>query len=405
MSRSPNSLVPLGRGQLRNKKRNDKALERKKGEANARAATKVNAKAASLTPPTQQPQQLELFSGRACLPEAKPAIGLVEATKGQTCRDGVLGGSTCGKGIKTTGETLGGPAEQESQPETTGKGAYKTDRRKHRPETAQGVGGGHSTGEARENRVEGRAATSIERTKEGKAAGLPPGGKAQPQRMSKARKLQRTLYRTAKQQPERRFSLLYDKVCREDILLEAWERVKANDGAGGVDGVTIKAVKEQGVERLLGEIRAELEAGTYQVQAVRRVDIPKPGQLGKTRPLGIPTVKDRIVQMAVKLVIEPLFEADFRACSYGFRPKRTPRMALSEIAKRVQAGYEHVVDVDLKSYFGTIDHDLLMKLVERRVSDVRVFDKQKARHLIMRKRVSWMDGTLKVIMRKRVSRS
>lgn len=372
MSRSPNSLVPLTGGQLPGKKRNDKALERKKGEANLRAATKVNAEAASLTPPTQEPRQLELFSGRACLPEVKPATGLAKATEGQSSRDGVEGGGTQGKCIETTGETLSGLAATGSQPELTGKGAYKTKSRKRGTEARQGVGGGHSTGEVRENRMEGRAATSIVRSKEGKAAGLPLRGKAQPQRMNNARKLQRTLYRTAKQQPNRRFSLLYDKVCREDILQEAWERVRANGGAGGVDGITIQTVKEYGVGRMLEEIRGELQTATYRVQAVRRVYIPKAGQPGKTRPLGIPTVKDRIVQMAVKLVIEPLFEADFRTCSYGFRPKRTPRMALSEIAKRVQAGYRHVVDVDLKSYFDTIDHDLLMKLVERRIGDVRV---------------------------------
>jgi group II intron reverse transcriptase/maturase len=163
----------------------------------------------------------------------------------------------------------------------------------------------------------------------------------------------------AKQQPERRFTLLYDKVCRQDILQEAWRRVKSNKGAAGVDQVAIDEIREYG-------------DGSYRVSLVRRVHIPKPGQPGKTRPLGIPTVKDRVIQMAVKLVIEPLFEADFVPCSFGFRPKKTPRMALSIIAEKTQAGYFHVVDVDLKSYFDTIDHELLMQLVERRVGDVRV---------------------------------
>jgi retron-type reverse transcriptase len=372
MSRSPSSLIPSGGGQLPVEKRDDKVLKREEGEANSRAVTKVNVKTASSTPPTKEPLQLELFPGRACPSEAKPATGLAEATAGQTCRDGVQGDSTRGKRIKTTGETLYGLAEQGSLLELTSKGAYKADRRKRRPEAVQGVGGGHSTEEARENRVEGRAAASIVRSKEGKAAGLPPRGKAQPQRISKARKLQRTLYRTAKQQPERRFTLLYDKVYREDILQEAWERVRRNRGAAGIDKVTIQEVEEQGVEAFLAGIKTKLETGRYRVQNVRRVRIPKPGQPGKTRPLGIPTVEDRVIQMAVKMVIEPLFEADFRPCSYGFRPKKTPRMALSEIAKRTQAGYGHVVDVDLRSYFDTIDHDLLMKLVERRVGDVRV---------------------------------
>ena len=212
--------------------------------------------------------------------------------------------------------------------------------------------------------------------------GPPPQGKAQPRtrqakrkapaRLDNARKLQRTLYRVAKQQPERRFTLLYDKVCRQDILQEAWRRVKSNKGAAGVDDVDIDEVREYGEARFLGEIEQELRNVSYRVSLVRRVHIEKPGQPGKTRPLGIPTVKDRTIQMAVKLVIEPLFEADFMPCSFGFRPEKTPRMALSIIAEKTQAGYTHVVDVDLKSYFDTISHELLLELVERRVGDVQV---------------------------------
>lgn len=372
MSRSPSSLIPSAGEQSPEEKRDDKVLKRKEGEANSRAVTNVNVKIASSTPPTLKPQQLELFPGRACPSKAKPATRRRKATRSQSCRNGVLGDSTRGKDIKITGENLYGLAEQKSLFELTSKETYKSNTRKRSSEAIQVVGGGHSTEEARESRVEGRTATSIARSKEGKAAGLPPRGKAQPQRMNKARKLQRTLYRAAKQEPKRRFTLLYDKVCREDILQEAWERVKRNRGAAGVDKVTIEQVEAQGVDEFLSEIRTELEAGTYRVKDVRRVHIPKPGQPGKTRPLGIPTLKDRVTQMAVKMVIEPLFEADFRPNSYGFRPERTPRMALSEIAKRTQAGYEHVIDVDLRSYFDTIDHDLLMKLVERRVGDKRV---------------------------------
>ena len=190
--------------------------------------------------------------------------------------------------------------------------------------------------------------------------------------MDPARKLQRALYRAAKLQPERRFTLLYDKVCRPDILSEAWRRVKSNRGAAGVDNVGIEAVQRHGEERFLEELRAELLAVRYRVSNVRRVHIPKPGQPGRTRPLGVPTVRDRVVQMAVKLVIEPLFESDFMPCSYGFRPKRTTRMALSAIATSAHEGYAHVVDVDLASYFDTIDHELLLRFVERRVGDVRV---------------------------------
>jgi group II intron reverse transcriptase/maturase len=176
----------------------------------------------------------------------------------------------------------------------------------------------------------------------------------------------------AKQQPERRFALLYDKVCRRDILQEAWQRVKSNKGAAGVDQVDIDAIRDYGEDRFLNELEQELRSRQYRTALVRRVHIPKPGQPGKTRPLGIPTVKDRVVQMAVKLVIEPLFEADFLPCSFGFRPKRTPRMALSTIVQSVNDGYSFVVDVDLKSYFDTISHELLLSLVERRIGDVQV---------------------------------
>jgi group II intron reverse transcriptase/maturase len=191
-------------------------------------------------------------------------------------------------------------------------------------------------------------------------------------RLDNARKLQRTLYRVAKCEPQRTFTSLYDKVYRADILREAWRRVKSNGGAAGVDKATVAAIEAEGVERFLAEIQAELRVQGYRANAVRRVHIPKPGQPGKTRPLGIPTVKDRVVQMAVKLVIEPLFEADFLSCSYGFRPRRTPRMALNAIVGAVRQGYTHVVDVDLASYFDTIAHETLMRLVERRVGDVRV---------------------------------
>jgi RNA-directed DNA polymerase len=195
---------------------------------------------------------------------------------------------------------------------------------------------------------------------------MPPQGKAQsrprparrqaPARLDPARKLPRTLYRAAKQQPERRFTLLYDKVCRQDILQEAWQRVKSNQGAAGVDEVDIDEVREHGEVRFLSDLEQELRDGSYRASRVRRVHIPKPGPPGKTRPLGIPTGKDRGVQMAVKLVIEPLFEADFMPCSFGFRPEKTPRMALRVSAEKTQAGYTHVVDVDLKSYLDTASY-------------------------------------------------
>ena len=379
MTRSPDSLIPSAAGQPAAEKRDDKAFTcRQEGEANLRAATEVNAVSASLTPPVSRPIQLELFPGRACVLKAKPATIRSTARMKPNRRDGVSGGSTQRQNIKLTGETLHGPAE-EAPP---GREAYKGGTRKRGTDAGQGVGGGHSTVEARDNRAEGRAATFIKRTKQGKAAGLPPKGKAQPrrkpaerkapERFSQARKLQRTLYRVAKQQPRRRFTLLYDKVCRQDILREAWQRVKSNKGAAGVDQVDIDTILEYGEERFLLEVEQELRSRHYRSSLVRRVHIPKPGQPGKTRPLGIPTVKDRVVQMAVKLVIEPLFEADFIPCSFGFRPKKTARMALGAIVTSANEGYLHVVDVDLKSYFDTIDHELLMRLVERRVGDTQI---------------------------------
>lgn len=264
----------------------------------------------------------------------------------------------------------------------TGREADKGRTRNRGNDAGQGVGGGHSTDETRDNRAEGRAAASTARPKRGKTAGLPPQGKAKtrpkalvpkrPERLDKVRKLRRSLYRAAKSQPERRFTLLYDKVCRHDVLWEAWRRVASGGGAAGVDRVSIEELRGYGAERFVRELQQELSVHTYRASAVRRVHIPKPGQAGKTRPLGIPTVKDRVVQMAVKLVIEPLFEADFLPCSFGFRPRKTTRMALKGIAEGLSCGFEHVVDVDLKSYFDTIDHDLLMERVGRRVGDVQV---------------------------------
>ena len=267
MTRSPDSLVPSASGQPDPEKRDDKALICwQEGEANLRAATEVNAVSASSYPPAIMPIQLDLFPGRACPLEAKPATDRSAARVNPDRRDGVEGGGTQRQRIKLTGETLFGPAEETP----TGREAYKGRTRKRGNEAGQGVGGGHSTEELRENRGEGRAATFIKRTKQGKAAGLPPQGKAQPRpsqarrkapaRLDNARKLQRTLYRVAKQQPERRFTLLYDKVCRQDILQEAWQRVKSNKGAAGVDQVDIDAIREYGEERFLNELEQELRS-------------------------------------------------------------------------------------------------------------------------------------------------
>jgi RNA-directed DNA polymerase len=190
--------------------------------------------------------------------------------------------------------------------------------------------------------------------------------------LDKVRALQRVLYRSAKQQPNRRFHALYDKVARGDILWWAWDEVRANRGAPGVDGVTIERVEASGVASFLQELAAALKAGTYRPAPLRRVHIPKPGQPGKTRPLGIPCVRDRVAMTAAKLVLEPIFEADFLSSSYGFRPKRSAHQALEAIRVEANRGAEWVLDADVRDCFGSIDHDALLAQVARRVSDRRM---------------------------------
>ncbi len=194
-----------------------------------------------------------------------------------------------------------------------------------------------------------------------------PGGLSP---IDKVRRLQRKLYEAAKQHRERRFHALYDRVHRSDVLWEAWGRVRRNKGAAGVDGITLEAVEQYGVERLLTELGGELHAGTYQPPPVLRRWIPKAD--GKLRPLGIPTVKDRVAQMAMKLVIEPIFEAGFKASSFGFRPRRSAVQALETIREKANTGCNHVLDADIRDYFGSIDRVLLMQRVERRITDRRV---------------------------------
>lgn len=187
--------------------------------------------------------------------------------------------------------------------------------------------------------------------------------------IGKVRQLQRNLYQSAKK-GRRRYHAIYDKVYREDVLKEAWKRVKAKKGAGGIDKMTLLDVETYGVEKFLSELRETLMKGSYKAPPVKRVYIPKDD--GKQRPLGMPTVKDKVVQMAVKLMIEPLFEADFKACSYGFRPKRNAKMALEEVRKACNYGGNYVIDADIKSYFDNINHEKLMLLVEQRISDRRI---------------------------------
>jgi RNA-directed DNA polymerase len=185
------------------------------------------------------------------------------------------------------------------------------------------------------------------------------------------RALQHALYRAAKADPERRFHALYDKVHRRDVLQRAWSQVRRNNGAPGIDQITLAEVEEYGVSRLLDELEAELRAGTFRPIPARRVFIPKPGT-EERRPLSIPAVRDRVVQAAVKIVLEPVFEADFLPCSFGFRPKRAAHDGLQVLVNESFAGARWVVETDVADCFGSIPHSGLMSAVEERVSDRRL---------------------------------
>ena len=186
----------------------------------------------------------------------------------------------------------------------------------------------------------------------------------------KIRTFQRKLYRKAKQEPNSRFYLLYDKICREDILAHAYREARSHKGAPGVDGKSFEQIEAEGLEEWLRGLREELREEAYEPQAVRRVMIPKPG--GGERPLGIPTIRDRVVQTAAKLVLEPIFEADLEPNTYGYRPKRSAQGAIRKVHRLLCQGYTDVVDADLSKYFDTIPHSELMQCAARRIVDRKV---------------------------------
>jgi group II intron reverse transcriptase/maturase len=189
--------------------------------------------------------------------------------------------------------------------------------------------------------------------------------------------LQRKLYAKAKQEPAFRFYALYDKVCRADILGRAYGLVRSNRGAPGIDGVTFADIEAGiGKDAYLAQLQEELERKSYRTDGVRRVWIPKPD--GSKRPLGIPTIRDRIVQMALKLVVEPIFEADFCRHSYGFRPKRSAHDAVKAVTDGLFEGKTQVIDADLSKYFDTIPHSKLMAVVAERIADGAVPDRAMA---------------------------
>jgi group II intron reverse transcriptase/maturase len=191
-------------------------------------------------------------------------------------------------------------------------------------------------------------------------------------KQDKVRELQRTLYRAAKADPGRRFHALYDKVHRRDVLERGWELVRANRGAAGIDRQTIADVEEYGVAKLLDELAADLKDGSYRPLAAHRVFIPKPGRPTEQRALSIPSVRDRVVQAATKIVIEPIFEADFLPCSFGFRPKRSQHDALQVLVDEAWRGRRWVAESDVSDCFGAIPHDRLMSAIEERIVDRQV---------------------------------
>jgi group II intron reverse transcriptase/maturase len=215
-------------------------------------------------------------------------------------------------------------------------------------------------------------------------------------RIEQIRRFQRKLYLKAKRERDFHFYVLYDKICRGDILVWAWYRVKANGGSPGIDGLTFEQIERQGVRDYLQELQRDLQARTYKPSPVLRCYIEKTN--GKLRPLGIPTIRDRIAQMACKIVIEPIFEADFESCSYGFRPKRSAHDAIQHIRQHLLMGCREVLDADFSQYFDTIPHAPLMKLIECRISDhdvlrlIRLWLKTSVAERTERGRVRYLGG-------------
>ena len=283
-------------------------------------------------------------------------------------RRGPSGQPASGKGqvYKPMVKSPGGQRESE-------RGVVPVTGVQHNAPVGKGPHFDRASGEGKRKGMAGTARSNSPGGREPVVAGLvpPPAPGTWWADPVKVRQLQRKLWTAAKQSPERRFHALYDRVHRDDVLWEAWERVRKNRGAAGVDKVTLAFVQEEyGVHRMLGELQADLREGTYRPAPARRVDIPKPD--GSKRPLGIPSVRDRVAQQAAKLVLEPLFEADFLPCSFGFRPRRSATQAMGRLRVAFIEGCHFVAEFDIRNFFGEIGHERLLAEVGRRVSDRRV---------------------------------
>ena len=236
----------------------------------------------------------------------------------------------------------------------------------------EGVGAVHSSEENRDSITRSSEGTAVQQKPalQGGVSDCSADGGTTNGR-TKTQELQRRLYLKSKRERRCRYYSLFDKVYDRDILMEAWQLVRRNKGAAGTDGQGIKEIEEGiGVEKFLTDIQMELRTGQYRPRAIRRVYIPKPN--GEKRPLGIPTVKDRVIQMATKIVIEPIFEADFCKSSYGFRPKRNAHQAIEEVRKHITFGKKMAIDIDISKYFDTIPHDRLLGKVAERIADKNI---------------------------------
>lgn len=230
------------------------------------------------------------------------------------------------------------------------------------PAGGKGPDFGHASGAGKRKGMTGTARSIYPGERSAPAATIEP--------IDNVRKLQRKLWAAAKQSEGRRFHALFDRVCRVDVLQEAWKRVLGNRGAAGIDRQTLEDVQGYGVDRMLCELSQDLHEGRYRPAPARRVEIPKPD--GGRRPLGIPTVRDRVAQQAAKIVLEPIFEADFCDRSYGFRPKRSATQAMERLREGFIDGGHWVVEADIRDFFGSIEHERLLAMVAQRVSDRRI---------------------------------